>query len=71
MLLLYSSVPRVGVSEDEVQFVVVAALVGTKHYGVGGLVVELAEVAFGIGAAGEELDVRAAAVLALLGRAQA
>ena len=32
---------RVFVSEDEVEFVVVTAFIGPKHYGIGSFVVEL------------------------------
>lgn len=66
MLLLKGAILGVLMPEDEVQLVVISALVGTEHDGVGRLVVELAEVGFGVGAAGQQLYVRAAAILTLL-----
>lgn len=66
MFLLKGTILRVPMSEDEVEFVVVAALVGPEHDGVRGLVVELAEIGLSIGTSGEELNVRATAVLAFL-----
>lgn len=67
MLLFNGAVLGVAVAEDEVQLVVVAALVGPEHDGVGRLVVELSQVALRADALREQLDVRAAAVLTFLG----
>ena len=44
MFLFDGSVERVDVSEDEVEFVVVAALVGPKHDGVRGPVLEVRQI---------------------------
>lgn len=52
--------------EDEVQFIIIPTLVWSEHDGVGGLVVELAEIRLGVSSPGQKLDVRAAAVLTLL-----
>lgn len=48
VLLFDGAIPRVLVAEDEMQFVVVSALVGPKHDGVRGLIVELAKVCHGV-----------------------
>lgn len=66
MLLFDSAVLRVGMSKDEVQFVVVTTLVGTEHNGIGSLVVELSKVGLGVHAAGKQLNVRTTAILTFL-----
>lgn len=55
MFLLNGAIAWILMPEDEVEFVVVPALVRPEHDGVRSLVVELAQVSLGVGAAGEKL----------------
>ena len=66
MFLFDSAVLGVLVSKYEMQLVVVPALVGPEHDGVGRLVVELAQVRLRVHAAGQQFEVSTAAVLAFL-----
>ena len=64
VLLLYGPSFGMDMAEDEVELGVAAALVWSKHDGVGGLVRQLAEIE--VLGAGEELDVPTAAVKPIL-----
>lgn len=64
MFLLVFASDGVLMTEDEVQFVVIATFVRTKHDGVRGLVKELLQVQ--VGCVGEQLHIATTAILAIL-----